>query len=132
MTEPGGGSPRETIPYVDYPLTGPCQHKQDERHDCIWRTANGPVVCNMLHMDQIRRCPRYYRMCELHKAHPELWGETCCPDYRQLMLKCAEESGFAAGCVDVRIYPNDGKDVWRNYMRVKVRFCPYCGAAKEE
>lgn len=114
--------------YDDYPRTGPCPHRQADGYDCLYHSARGPVVCNMMDMEQIRRCPRYYRMCELHKDRPELWGQACCTDYQFLMLKCAEASGFAAGCVDIRIYPNDGKDVWRNYERVKFQYCPFCGA----
>lgn len=118
---------------MEYLESGPCPHRQADGYDCLYRSARGPVVCNVIDADSIRRCPRFYRMCGLRDLMPELWtGDVCCTEYRLLMLRCAEESGFAAGCVDVRIYPNDGKDVWRNYERVRLQFCPYCGAKQAE
>jgi hypothetical protein len=110
--------------------TGPCPFKQTDRHDCYFHLATGPVLCNWKDFGAIRRtCHRYYRMAELHDLMPELWsGDTCCSEYRHLMLRCAESGGFAAGCIDARRYPNDGKDVWRNYLRVRLAYCPFCGA----
>lgn len=119
---------------MDEPKTGPCPHKHGEDFDCWYQRARGPVVCNMMSMDQVRRCPRYYRMAELHDAFPWLWrtGGTCCMDLRLLLLKCAESGGYMAGAIDARIYPNDGKDVWRNYERFRLQFCPFCGAKQPD
>ncbi len=112
---------------LDFPTLGPFPHKQSERTDCWGGAVRGLVVCNVLNIERIRACPRYYRMATLHADMPELWGTVCCDDYRALMLRCAEADGFMAGAIDVRRYPNDGKDVWRNYERVRLAFCPFCG-----
>jgi hypothetical protein len=71
-------------------------------------------------------------MATLRDNFPLFWGDkVCCESWRQLFLACAEEDGYMAGALDVRKYPNDGKDVWRNYERVRVSFCPFCGAKQE-
>src|SRR3712207_668708 len=108
---------------LDFPQHGPCPHKQSAGTDCWGQAARGPVVCNVLNIDSIRACPRYYRMASLHRSMPEVWGTICCEDYRALMLRCAEADGFMAGAIDVRRYPNDGRDVWRNDERVHLQFC---------
>lgn len=68
-------------------------------------------------------------MASLKEVFPQMWEQEppCCEEYRLLFLQCAEESGYLAGALDIRIHPNDGKDVWRNYRRVRMRFCPFCG-----
>ncbi len=109
------------------PSHGPCPHKQSDRTDCLGNAQLGPVGCNVLNMDTTRSCPRYYRMAALHEHMPKLWSTVCCEDYRALMLHCAEADGFMAGVIDVRRYPHDGKDVWRNYERVHIQYYPFCG-----
>ena len=112
---------------------GPCPHKQGENWTCDWHRAFGPIICNLVDMELgAKTCRRFYRMCELRELMPELWGQPCCIEWAVLMLNCAEEDGHMAGVVDVRIYPNDGKNVWRNYKRVRLRHCPFCGAEKPQ
>jgi hypothetical protein len=69
-------------------------------------------------------CRRFYREAELAHIKPR---EFCCLRLEMLFHECAEESGFMAGAFDFRIYPNDGKDAWRNYYRTRFKFCPFCG-----
>lgn len=123
-----------------------CPHLQrNGKLTCLFHSARGPLVCNMLadetsgdKIGEGRRCGNLFdRMCGVHDLMPELWADAagessslCCEEWRMLMLKCVEESGYMAGGVDIRIYPNDGKDVWRNYYRTRFRFCPYCGHEK--
>jgi hypothetical protein len=108
--------------------TGPCPHKQNEKSTCTGYPANGPIICNMISMDQVQECDKYYRMCELRDHYPQLWTkEVCCEEWRYMMLRCAEAGGSLSGACDLRVYPNDGKDVWRNYYRVWFRHCPFCG-----
>ena len=116
-----------------------CPHmQQGGRLDCMFNSISGPSVCNVQATAQWhdclggddRRCgARFYRMCGLRDLLPDLWDkDCCCHEWRMLMLHCAEDTGYVAGGIDIRMYPNDGKDVWRNYMRVRLSFCPFCGA----
>lgn len=114
-----------------------CHCKQAPDRDCLNQyVGNQPFICHLV-MSGFRRggeCRRYYRAVTLQEHFPELWGRVgvaggvCCEELRSLLLECAEDEGHAEGAVDIRIYPNDGKEVWRNYRRVRFRFCPYCGA----
>lgn len=107
---------------------GTCPYKQGEDWDCLYCRASGLTICNIVNPRYHETCGRYYRMAELKELMPELWTQNvCCYEYRRLMLDCAEESGCMAGAIDVRKYPNDGKGVWRNYERIRLRFCPFCG-----
>lgn len=101
-----------------------CPYKLDERTDCYGHSAKGLAICNFVIEDDRRRkeCKRFDRVAELQKNAP-----TCCQGLQILYYRCAEEIGSFTGSFDIRKYPNDGKDVWRNYERVKFLFCPFCG-----
>lgn len=116
-----------------YQLAGPCPYMQDEGVTCRGNPAKGPIICNMLNHTSWKSCQFYYRMAELKDLAPNLWHQKpgpntfCCYEWKYLFLDCAEASGFLAGALDIRIYPNDGKDVWRNYRRARFELCPFCG-----
>lgn len=111
----------------------PCPYKQSETHDCWFQQARGLVICNGSVGNIKAFCPRWARMADLADLMPELWtGEICCDSYRFLMLRCAEDDGHMAGAVDMLVYPNDGKQVWRNFVRLKMAYCPYCGQKQPE
>jgi hypothetical protein len=112
-----------------------CQYKRTETTDCLGRDVsrgeNATAICNCV-MDDFARdkiCRRFFREAELVDIRPKLF---CCEDLRQLFHQCVEASGCLAGSFDIRKYPNDGKDVWRNYERVRFRFCPFCGQGLEQ
>lgn len=110
-----------------------CEHKLFGRFTCTGHFAKGPIVCNMIMTPSERNdhCPRYARMSELHLAFPFLWtDEVCCESFRLMAMEGIEDSGCLAGAMDIERRPNDGKMVWRNFLRVIPRFCPYCGAYK--
>ena len=79
-----------------------------------------------------KKCPRFFRMCALRDLAPNLWEKEgcgfCCREWQHLFLLCAEDSGCLRGAFDIRRYPNDGKNVWRNYRRARFTYCPFCGA----
>lgn len=115
---------------------GPCPHRQADGYDCLLRrimSSVGPSICAFVNPKMWRdACDRFYRMCSLRDIAPGLWGEEgrdfCCHIWQLLFLKCAEGGGgHLQGAFDIRIYPNDGKDVWRNYYRVRFTYCPFCG-----
>lgn len=107
-----------------------CKYKRSEITDCLGRDVsrgiNATAICNAVIADDQRNdiCRRFYREEELAEIRPKLF---CCEDMRQLFHQCVEETGCLAGSFDIRRYPNDGKDVWRNYERVRFLFCPFCG-----
>jgi len=117
---------------------GPCPHRQSDERDCLFRpiiSRGGPSICAYSGPQNWRdHCERFYRMCAVRDIAPGLWGgeegiDFCCQSFRLMFLKCAEPGGgHMQGAFDIRIYPNDGKDVWRNYARVRFSFCPFCGA----
>jgi len=105
---------------------GDCPFKRDENTSCTGHRTNGPIVCNLV-VDDFRRgnmCSRFYREAALNDIKPD---QFCCPPMDYLFHDCAEDSGYLAGAFDLRKYPNDGKDVWRNYSRIKFSYCPFCG-----
>lgn len=118
-----------------------CPYKRDEKHDCLGRWVGSGIaataICNMLHKgdewDDPRSretreggCSRWYREAALADIAPEKF---CCAEMEQLFHECAEADGYMAGGFDLRKYPNDSKDVWRNYERIKFRFCPFCASS---
>lgn len=108
---------------------GVCPYKLDKQIDCYGYSAKGAVICNFLIDNDRRRkeCHRFDRVAELQKNTP-----TCCQELQIFHYRCAEEIGSLAGSFDIRKYPNDGKDVWRNYERVKFLFCPFCGKSQSD
>lgn len=123
--------PLDILSLPDTHLT--CPYKQSETYDCCFGTARGPVICNGSIGNIKEFCPRWARMADLADLMPELWtGEVCCASYRFLLLRCAEDTGHMAGAMDLLVYPNDGKHVWRNFVRLKMAYCPYCGAKQSE
>lgn len=107
-----------------------CPHKLDDKRDCLGRDVsrgmNATAICNVVGAEETlgKICPRFYRESELAEIAPR---QFCCEEMRYLFHRCVEETGCLAGSFDIRIYPNDGKDVWRNYERIRFRFCPFCG-----
>src|ERR1700758_2303527 len=105
-----------------------CPYKRTNTTDCLGRDVsrgiNATAICNFAVEGLEEVCPRYYREAELAHIRPKLF---CCAEMQQLFHECAEDSGCFAGSFDIRKYPNDGKDVWRNYARVKFVHCPFCG-----
>lgn len=101
-----------------------CPYKFNESVDCCGYSARGTVICNVAADDNFRakHCQRFYRIVELNSLKP-----SCCEDLRFLFNRCAEDGGSLVGSFDIRKYPNDGKEVWRNYERIKFEFCPFCG-----
>lgn len=106
----------------------PCPYKRTETTDCLGRDVsrgiNATAVCNFTEERHWQVCGRYYREAELVDIKPEVF---CCWGMEQLFHECAEDSGCLAGSFDIRKYPNDGKDVWRNYSRTRFTYCPFCG-----
>lgn len=107
----------------------PCPYKRSPTADCLGRDvshgANATAICNFGDADVIsKNCDRFFREAALAEILPAFF---CCLDLQQLFHRCAEEVGCLAGSFDVRRYPNDGKDVWRNYERIRFNFCPFCG-----
>lgn len=109
---------------------GTCPFKRSADTDCQGRFVKGPVVCQWSgesgDRDRRHSCNRFYREAALKPITP---GAFCCRPFEDLFHDCAEEGGFHVGCFDLVIYPNDGKDVWRNRSRQQFRFCPFCGTA---
>ena len=111
----------------------PCPLKQTEDCDCQFHSARGPVICNGEWRFVKDHCPLWGHMATLRDLVPELWtGEVCCPDFRVLMLRCAESDGYMRGAIDIRYQNSDGKNVWRNFYRLKLAYCPFCGAKQPE
>lgn len=112
----------------------------EKKQDCYgnYTLSHGmPAICHTVSENdtfQLKNCHRYYRSAELKRNFPELWQDAgvCCQDLKRLLLECAEDSGYLKGALDIRKYPNDGKDVWRNYKRVKLAYCPFCGASQQD
>lgn len=104
-----------------------CPYRRDEKHSCrgsyIGSGVAATSICNFGERSYTG-CNRFYREAALADIKPETF---CCPEMENLFHDCAESDGYMAGGFDLRIYPNDGKDVWRNYQRVKFRVCPFCG-----
>lgn len=116
---------------------GPCPHMQTAELTCLFQRAmshTGPACCFFVNPKMWRHCSLFYRMCAIRHIAPGLWAGTegvdfCCQSWRLLFLQCAEPGGgHLQGAFDIRRYPNDGKDVWRNFERVRFKFCPFCGA----
>lgn len=102
-----------------------CPYKRDAHHSCYGNHVSGPSICNCIGVKVHQECHRFFRVATLEDIKPEKF---CCVMMETLFMECAEPDGFAAGCFDIRKYPNDGKDVWRNYSRTQFMFCPFCGA----
>lgn len=105
-----------------------CPYKRTEKTNCLGRDVscgmNATAVCNFLEERHWQVCGRYYREASLAEIKPKLF---CCMEMQQLFHECAEDSGCLAGSFDIRLYPNDGKDMWRNYRRIRFIYCPFCG-----
>lgn len=110
-----------------------CQFKRDECTSCIGNDVSRGImataICNfdMTDMRRGEECRRFYREAALIQIAPR---QFCCESMRHLFHDSAEESGYLAGAFDIRRLPNDGKDVWRNYRRIKFDFCPFCGKSQ--
>lgn len=113
---------------------GTCPFKRNPKTNCCGYPARGPIVCNFI--DQkgdgsiwANHCQRYWREASLQDIKPVSF---CCPQMENLFHDSAEGSGYMAGGFDIRKYPNDGKDVWRNYVRTRFVYCPFCGSKLSE
>lgn len=108
----------------------PCQYKLTQSTDCCGCYIKPDSICNVVFNDEQRSrfCRRYDRIGELDRSEHK---PSCCFEFEALYYKCAEDSGSMKGCFDIRKYPNDGKDVWRNYERVSFLFCPFCGESRK-
>lgn len=128
----------EHVEHEEAPIVSPdgCPYKRDPNHSCrgswVGSGMAATSICNHLATERFpnpwRDCSNYYRQADLHdlKERTDL-TDFCCGEMESLFHQCVEESGYMAGGFDLRIYPNDGKDVWRNYARTRFRFCPFCG-----
>jgi transcriptional regulator with XRE-family HTH domain len=102
-----------------------CRLCQTEVLNCHFIRAWG---CYGTYDQLSKHCQRFYHVAEIKDIAPGLWeGDYCCRDWAVMFINCAEDTGYNLGAFDLRHIVSDGKDVWRNYYRVRFKHCPFCG-----